>query len=335
MLTWGYCKYDKEHQKNMEFKNKVNNVLHNIKNPNPHNNFEHENGEKDVNDEEMRKNFLKKLEQNVAHMGNIISGDDFSNLSLDELNNLICIGEGLNKYCYTLDTMYEYIKGYISQNKKQEIPNPMEEAAKGQKRIYLPIELIDEILLKYNTRQKKRGEKMNKIESSLKFISGTELGNPQEVYNSLYKKPFVRIVIEREGLNPFVIGYLPQDYKIQDADLEVYAIIGTIGDLFTQGKVFEKNSTINKLQIRKEFQLMEINEIQRKFMDKFYKQKKNATKSQMSKLFLEEEKQITDMVFKEWWINNPNWDGHSPDRYIINKDKLNKLAQGLIYLKYN
>ena len=47
------------------------------------------------------------------------------------------------------------------------------------------------------------------------------------------------------------------------------------------------------------------------------------------------EKKITDELFKKWWILNLNWDGYSPNKYIINTEKLNELAQGLIYLKYN
>ena len=110
------------------------------------------------------------------------------------------------------------------QNKKDEIPDPMEETYKGGKKKYLSQNLINNILEKYKNKTGKNVE----IESKLVKIEGTSMNYPVEVYNSLYKKPFVRleINIETNGKKypPYVIGYLPQQYTTVNADLEVYLL---------------------------------------------------------------------------------------------------------------
>merc|ERR1712100_221077 len=96
-----------------------------------------------------KNDLLKKLEYECAMMSDIISGDDFEDLDSEELENIVILGENENKYCYLLDTMYQYISGYISKNKKDKIPDPMDSTYKGGQLKYLSLEIIDSILEKY------------------------------------------------------------------------------------------------------------------------------------------------------------------------------------------
>ena len=143
-------------------------------------------------------------------------------------------------------------------------------------------------------------------------------------------------------MTPFVIGYLPQQYLTKDADLEVYAIIGTIGDIFAQNKLFTKGSTIDNIGIKKALDIMKITPEEAKFLNEFYQKtskldlKKPADKDTYNKLLAREEDLILNNLFKKWWKINPNWDGYSSkNKYIINIKLLADLMQELTYLKYH
>ena len=244
---------------------------------------------------------LDKLSEQCYDMENIISGDEFKDMDVETLKDIVFVGDGEKRRCYLLDTMYDYISSMIKQNKKDKITDPID----GTK---IDDIQIDSIIKRYENKQKEMGKVVEKIESDSVKIEGTEMGNPEEVLSLKYNKPFVRIVINRNKngvkMTPFVIGYLPQQYLTKDADLEVYAIIGTIGDIFAQSKLFTKGSTIDNIGIKKAFDIMRITPEEAQFLNEFYQKtskldlKKPADKNTYNKLLAREEDIILNNLLK-------------------------------------
>ena len=325
---------DEDNSNNLSNTNLSNNDLNN-------NNLSNNENNTLGNSKNEKKKIIEKLSEECYDMENIISGDVFEDLDIDTLKEIVFIGEGDKKRCYLLETMYDYISSMIKQDKRDKIVDPIDS-------IKIDDKIIDDIINRYENQQKEKGIIQEKIDSDYKKINGLEMGNPHEVFYIKERKPFLRLVVNRvkngKKMTPFVIGYLPQQYYTSNVDLEVYSLIGTIGDLFSQNKLFTKESTIDKLSLNKAFDILKISPSESKFLDNYYQKISrkgfNPQSSAHKKLLDEESNLILDKQFKKWWILNPNWDSRPgskdyKNKFIINLKLIDGLMRELVYLKYN
>ena len=296
--------------------------------------FNAKNNKNKVIDEKL--DLLNKLSKECFDMENSISGDEFKDMDIETLKDIVKIGNGDKKRCYLLETMYQYIESMIKQNKKDKIVDPID----GTK---LDENTINYIIKKYQENQLKKGNKVKTLKSDYVKIDGCNMSEPFQVVNKLSGKAFTKLQINRKGMLPFVVGYLPNDYETPDADLQIYALIGTIADIFNQNKMFTNDSTIDNLILNKAFDIIKLTPKEVDFLNDYNNKiksidlKTKAGYNKWIKLANDEDKKILNPLLNKWWKINPYWKHPMPikERYIFRIELLDNLMRELTYLKYN